>query len=401
MAPKRGTESLVLYTPSPEDLAKAKQILESCDAKAVRAKMASMVGFIQRNPDVAGHDKVKDSRDETRREYLLKYMAFQLEKGQKTTKHCKTAGDSASKDLTKSWSTEFEMRRDYGDERVSHWLSENALKPRPDRYTGSTERRFLEWQLKSDTYTNSETWQQQTTIEVDQNMKLEDISNIDGLYPVEDEGAPPPQQSSSVASASHGGVLVKKEQEKEGDDKAAQQPEAPEKKQEINAQKDSAQDHKAIAEMAVKLEIDALMAAPGIKLTELQDKSKKIKCMIGKAKDKEFSGEFVESLRKLSTRLDSRLRIVEKIAMGEKPDQTKMPALMQSLAEIDAAVQKHDETGRRCFNIQLTLHVPKNPSKATAATKVAPKSVPKMGSHRQRMIRRRRRRRVPHHDAYA
>ena len=76
---KRG-HSLALFKPTEAELDAARKILEASDEKQVRAKMQSMANFLRRNAESEGNDAAASSRGESRREYLLRYMAFQFKK---------------------------------------------------------------------------------------------------------------------------------------------------------------------------------------------------------------------------------------------------------------------------------------------------------------------------------
>ena len=77
----------MLYEPSAAELEKARAILSECDAKEQKSKMASMVGYVKRQPDAEMHKEVAESRGENRQQYLVRYMAYQLTRGQNKMSH--------------------------------------------------------------------------------------------------------------------------------------------------------------------------------------------------------------------------------------------------------------------------------------------------------------------------
>ena len=320
---------MALYTPSEQDLERARLILGQCDEKAVKSKMSAMVGFLKRNGEGEGNIDIEASRGETRREYLLRYMTFQIEAGVAATTHTKTADDTTKKNLTKNWSTEFEMRRDYGDRRVEHWFVHKALRSRPDRYTGSTEPEFLEWQLKEDTFSETQAWSQGTRIEVANNMKEGDLQNVDSLCPLEEIY---PSDAGRAGSSSDK-VVVKKEpgiDEEPIVDPQVKEPESkPEKKDD-----------------PIQVEIAAFMKEPGCKLKELQNASSQTKAMYAKAQHADFGENFMETCKRLSSKLDSKIRLVEKITIGERPNPDLLPRLLAQKRRVVGRVQQVQDSRR-------------------------------------------------------
>ncbi len=77
MAPKKPYAHFTGFKPTEAELRAARSVLERCDDKGKRAKLASMMAFLKRNPS-GENANIAATRGETRKDYLERYLAFQI-----------------------------------------------------------------------------------------------------------------------------------------------------------------------------------------------------------------------------------------------------------------------------------------------------------------------------------
>ena len=123
MAPNKGTESIASHKPCKDEFEAARNILASCSPVEKRAKMEAMAGFLRRNTEASGNTDIAQSRGGDRHDYLVSYMAFQIGKSNNRTQHIKSASSTHRNIDDICWRTEWQLRKEFGDDRASKWLA--------------------------------------------------------------------------------------------------------------------------------------------------------------------------------------------------------------------------------------------------------------------------------------
>ncbi|CAK0792476.1 unnamed protein product, partial [Prorocentrum cordatum] len=128
MAPKSGRAKagakvkLSALTPSETELAAARSLRAGVDEKAKRGKMASMVHFLEKKPDLVRQKNATST--ETVKE---------------------TTSNLQQKIAQVHWWSADRMDREMGAAKAQHWRGGGKIKNRPDQLTGSTEKDHIEW----------------------------------------------------------------------------------------------------------------------------------------------------------------------------------------------------------------------------------------------------------------
>eukprot|EP00959_Pyramimonas_sp_CCMP1952_P209887 4391403-Pyramimonas_sp.AAC.1 len=149
MAPKSGKAKagakvkLSALAPSETELAAARSLLAGIDEKAKRSKMASMVHFLEKNPDLVA----SSSRGQQRQQYLQYFLVHQMrQKNATSTETVKeTTSNLQQKIAQVHWWSADRMDREMGAVKAQRWRDSGKIKNRPDQLTGSTDKDHIEW----------------------------------------------------------------------------------------------------------------------------------------------------------------------------------------------------------------------------------------------------------------
>jgi len=274
------------------------------------------------------------SRGDDRRNYLLKYMAFQLKKSNNTTTHSKTATDKTEKLAEERWLTAKQVRDTYGDAKAEHWFANDVLPWRADRYTASDKEEHREYCVRDDIFSRVEGLEQSSVVSSSSAMKPEDMENVESLMPDRDQ----PDIEQPTAGEGHA---------------------SPEPRVQVKTEPPESKD-----ELLVK----AFLSNPAAKLNQLQKASTEAKVMVSQASGMRFGESFCEEVRKISGRLDKTIRIVDKITMGQEPNKSAIPKLLMTIASQMAEFEDLKKAGLAQFGIKSGLE--KGPKKKKAKTDV-------------------------------
>ena len=313
MAPRASTpppttngRGITLFDPTKEEIEKARKILQGCDEKQSRSKMQAMTNFLKRSENNKDEDqdalaRMRTSKANERKDYLLRYLAFQVRKSAGAMEHRHDAIESDEARVTDRWFTEFQLRRDYGDKKFEYWKPH--LQTRGDRVTGSTEAEHVEYELSDDVKTRASGNVYKSTLKAEGEATEQDLSNMESLVQTE------------AAKSEEPLVDIKKEPISEADAK----------------------------QKALQIAVEDFLANPQVKLRKLQEASTESKMIMAKAVHVEFSGLLAESVKTCSGKLDKHCKIMEKMVAGCTPKGDLVPKL---LVNIKLLLEEHTSLKR-------------------------------------------------------
>ena len=182
MAPKVGAVDLAKFTPTPEEMQAARTILNSSDEKRKRSGMAAMTQFLKRNP-CDSTDMISASRGNERLDYLARYLAYQQRKSKGTTTSASIAfqDDIAHADYM-FWS-EYEIKKQVGEEKAHAWISSGKLTYKPDRVTGLDTPALREYRVPVLWLRTTEGKRDSICVKNDSETAQGDLGNVTSLAP--------------------------------------------------------------------------------------------------------------------------------------------------------------------------------------------------------------------------
>ena len=337
MPPKSQVASLTAYQPTPEELEAARALLANCDEGAKKSKMQAMTNYVKKTADLPGHQNILAARGEERQEALLRYLSFQNKKSQKKTTSVKSSENVNAKMNDVLPMTEHEMRVRFGDLKVQHWLDSKVVPFEPDRFTGSTEPAFREYQIPM-SWTRGE---QRDTDGVVLNAE-EQGADEELLDQVRKAGngqtTTSSSGSSSTSTSASTSTPVKKEKE-EPEDTPGEQPRVSDQ---------------------MKEKVKELVNNPAIQLSELQQATLEAKTMYGEALKARWGGPYAEALLQHTRRMDRSIIVVNKMLMGSVPKEGCLPKLVSVIAKQLLQHADYKLAGKNNFGISIPAFGPKN-----------------------------------------
>ena len=337
MPPKSQPSSLTAYQPTQEELEAARALLANCDEGAKKSKMQSMTNYVKKTADMPGHQKILAARGEERQEALLKYLSFQNRKSMKKTTSVKSSENVTGKMNDVLPMTEHEMRVRFGDLKVQHWLDSKVVPFEPDRFTGSTEPAFREYQIPM-SWTRAE---QRDTDGVVLNAEEEgaDEQLLDQVRKAGNgQSSTSSSDTSSTSTSASTSTPVKKEKEEaEG---------TPGERTRVSEQ--------------INQKVQEFVDNPAIQLSQLQTATLEAKSMYGQAVKARWGAPYAESLLQHARSMDRSIIVVNKLLMGSVPKEGCLPKLVSVILK---QLSQHADlklAGKSNFGISIPAFGPKN-----------------------------------------
>ena len=108
----------------------------------------------------------------------------------------------------------------------------------------------------------------------------------------------------------------------------------------------------------VKIAVDAFLKKPATKLVELQKAATEAKLMISQTSSVRYAESSCDDVRKLSSRLDKDIKMVEKVAVGEPVHRPGAPKLLQKIQEHLESFHDLKSVGIMRFGVALDAQKP-------------------------------------------
>ncbi len=284
--------------------------------------MASMMAFLKRSPSDENAN-IAATRGETRKDYLERYLAFQINDhgGNLVSEKQEWHGKQKIKDSQQmTWK---QLCDKYGEDKAKYWLDSNKLTKVADRITGSTDpihAEFIVPEIWSRAEEGSKVGslrqsEKQATEEDEANMKPVCIEAGDSI---DLEKEPPAGSGGAI-------VPIKREPGAEADEEAARQNEA----------------------------VEAFLTNVNGYHKRLQQYVMDSKMLVAKGDSMKYCETFSEDMKKHQKKLSKVTATLEKIVLGQPPRKEGMNMLIETTMNLIDAHQEMVAWGKR-FGIELS-----------------------------------------------